>query len=301
MRNSLVRVILVFAAAANAPAAVAASDGTSASACDRARIEAREAQDVFPATTDDFLDLADCLGSRDPAIRDGFAYETIAKSLRQRPPDSDGLRQLAARLTGNLAPGKPGDDGFLAPFSVLVLAEIARVDRINPFMSAEERSALARAGTEYLVNLRDYRGFDPKDGWRHGVAHAADLLMQLSLNARLTSDDARAIAAAIASQVSPETSHFYVFGEPGRLARPIMFLSSSGLLTEGEWREWFAALEASRGNPKWQSPYASTGGLARIHNTRQFASAIYVMASNSKDPASAIMAEASLGVLKSLP
>ena len=175
------------------------------------------------------------------------------------------------------------------------------MDRIDPFMSAEERSALVDTGTKYLANLRDYRGFDEGNGWRHGVAHAADLMMQLSLNAHLTRDDAMKITAAIAAQVSPETSHFYVFGEPGRLARPIIFLSSRDLLTEREWQDWFAALEASEQDPKWQSPYTSASGLARIHNTRQFASAIYIMASNSEDPASTMIADGSLGVLKSLP
>ena len=32
------------------------------------------------------------------------------------------------------------------------------------------------------LSVRDYRGFDAKQGWRHGVAHGADLLLQLSRN-----------------------------------------------------------------------------------------------------------------------
>jgi len=41
---------------------------------------------------------------------------------------------------------------------------------------------LLNAAANYLVALRDYRGFDDGVGWRHGVAHAADLLAQLALS-----------------------------------------------------------------------------------------------------------------------
>lgn len=37
-----------------------------------------------------------------------------------------------------------------------------------------------------VIAICDYRSFDERDGWRHAVAHAADLLMRLALNPALT-------------------------------------------------------------------------------------------------------------------
>lgn len=51
--------------------------------------------------------------------------------------------------------------------------------------------------------MRDLRGFDAVQGWRHGVAHGADLLLQLALNPALRRVQAEALLAAIASQVLP--------------------------------------------------------------------------------------------------
>src|SRR5258705_220852 len=76
-----------------------------------------------------------------------------------------------------------------------------------------------------LLGVTDRRGFDATQGWRHGVAHGADLLLQLGLNPALSAAQLDAIVQAIASQVAPAGEHFYVYGEPERLARPIAYIA----------------------------------------------------------------------------
>jgi hypothetical protein len=49
--------------------------------------------------------------------------------------------------------------------------------------------------------VSDYRGFDDKEGWRHGVAHGSDWLMQLALNPALDRGQLDQMLAAIATQV----------------------------------------------------------------------------------------------------
>lgn len=269
--------------------------------CEQARhLAGRDQPDTFQAP-ENALKLADCLGHEDPAIRDQFAYGTFVETLRQGDTSPETLRLLTDKLSGNLRDAGSDSGGFLAPFSVLVLAEIARADRLDPFMTASERSALARAGSAYLQGIDDYRGFDPGDGWRHGIAHAADLLMQLALNPLLEEQDARLMLAAISAQVVPENAHSYIHGEPKRLARPVLYLAMTDLISADEWRSWFAALEADQDDPHWQKPYASLEGLARIHNTENFAAAIFVRASASGEASLVPIAEAAEAVIRSIP
>ena len=84
---------------------------------------------------------------------------------------------------------------------------MARTDRIKPYLSEAERAELIQAGTAYLSAVRDYRGYDDKEGWRHGVAHAADLMMQLSLNPTLGKKDRQLILSAVAAQLSAAGAH----------------------------------------------------------------------------------------------
>lgn len=82
--------------------------------------------------------------------------------------------------------------------------------------------------------MRDYRGFDDRQGWRHGVAHGADLLMQLSLNPAFGKPELTRIRDAVAAQVMP-AGHAYVFGEGERMAAPIVYIARRGVFTEAEW------------------------------------------------------------------
>ena len=154
--------------------------------------------------------LVECLADADPAIRDGIAYEALAQWMRADGIEVAGLRALRDRLYAALDGGD--NAGFRKPFAALVLAEVARTDRIKPWMPALERAAMVEAAAAYVGSVRDYRGFDEKEGWRHGVAHGADWLMQLALNPALDRAQLDRILAAVAVQVVPESAHAYVFG-----------------------------------------------------------------------------------------
>jgi len=269
--------------------------------CEQAQHMASRDQPNTFQTPEEVLKLADCLGHEDPAIRDQFAYGAFVEILRQGDTSPRTLRLLKEKLIGNIRSASADSEGFPAPFSVLVLAEIARIDRLDPFMAQAERSALARVGSDYLESIEDYRGFDPEDGWRHGVAHAADLMMQLALNPLLEEQDARIMLAAISAQVVPGNAHSYIHGEYRRLARPVLYLAMTDLISADEWQSWFAALEADRNDPRWKDPYASLEGLARILNTVNFAAAIFVRSSASGDASLVPIAEAAEAIIKSIP
>lgn len=249
--------------------------------------------------TEAFL-MVNCLSHPDPSIRDEIAYASIVEILRNHTPDAPDLFELQNLLVSRLDEADRDANGFQGPFAALALAEIARTDIIHEWMTPEMRSDLVTIGAEYLAGVSDYRGFDEAEGWRHGVAHGADLLMQLS-RTQITEDDGLMILAAVASQVAPQGDHAYVFGEPIRLARPVLFLARRGVVSEESWDAFFTQLAPNDEDPRWQAPYASQEGLALLHNVRAFASALYVNADASEDETLHGLRDRALELLASMP
>ncbi|GAA4869218.1 DUF2785 domain-containing protein [Luteimonas vadosa] len=241
--------------------------------------------------------LVDCLGDPDPAVRDAIAYEGLATWLRAAELDAAALRALRERLYA-LLDGDPGE-GFARPFAALLLSEVARTDRIAPWMTLGERAAMVDAAADYVEGVRDYRGFDNVEGWRHGVAHGADWLMQLALNPALDRGHHDRLLAAVAVQAVPENAHAYVFGEPARLARPVVFIASRGLRSEAEWTDWFAALATRLGDPALA--YADAAWLARRHDLSAFLTALYIEADRSENPGVQALKPATAAALERLP
>lgn len=223
--------------------------------------------------------LLDCLADPRPHLRDEFAFEALAAWLRA------GLLPVVQRraMLGDLSQRLTAEDanGFGRPFAALALAELARADRLAPWLAPQERDALVRTATAYLRDVHDYRGFDASHGWRHGVAHGADLLMQLALNPALSRDQTDAIMQAVAAQVAPAGVHFYICGDGERLARPILFVAQRGLHEAADWSAWLAALAQPAPRPNWRESLETQEGLARKHNTQAFLQVLYVMVRES--------------------
>lgn len=212
--------------------------------------------------------IVSCLSSVDPELRDGVAFESLSALLRSKSLSVDTMNALYTDLLGMLR--GPEGKGFARPFAALALSEVARADRIEAFLTSERRAELLRAAVAFLVSVDDYRGFDEKEGWRHGVAHGADLMLQLSLNRALGKSELARIRDAVAAQIAPET-HPYVFGESARLARPILYMAQRGVFTPEEWTEWLKGVSAVEAEP-----FKSEAGLARLHNVTAFISALYL-------------------------
>ena len=226
------------------------------------------------------MGLVDCLGDADPALRDGIAYEALQHWMRGGDFDAAFLRRLRDALYSAL----DADDanGVRRPFAALVLAEVARTDRVAPWMSPAEREAMLARATTYLGSVRDYRGFEAGIGWRHGVAHAADWLLQLSLNPALDAPQLQRILDAVAIQAVPSAGHAYVFGEPDRLVQPVSYVARRGMLTDADWQAWLQGLSARLGP---MPPEGDAAWLARRHDLVAFLSALYIQADASQNEA----------------
>ncbi|MEP7102139.1 MAG: DUF2785 domain-containing protein [Burkholderiales bacterium] len=227
--------------------------------------------------------LTDCLADPRPQLRDGIAFEALSTWMRADALPAAQLDAMRRDLTARLTADDP--NGFARPFAALTLAEIARVDRLKPFLDPAARDELLRAAVAYERGVRDYRGFDAAQGWRHGVAHGADLLLQLALNPALDRPALDAIIAAAASQIAPPGEHFYIYGESERLARPIYYAARRGLHDTAFWSAWFATLASPAPLASWDDAFKSQAGLARRHNTQAFVQVLYVMAREGGDAA----------------
>ncbi len=224
------------------------------------------------------LALLPCLASPDPELRDDLALGALTQWLRQGQLSASLARQLAEHALQVLA--APDGQGLDAPFAALLLAEVARVDRLQPLWSGAERERVLTAAETFVSLTRDYRGFDSKQGWRHAVAHGADLLMQLALNPVLDRTQLDRILQAVAAQATPD-AHFYVFGEGERLARPVIFVARRGLHSAQEWTAWLGRI-ALAGVPERATP-ASMAALARLHNAKALLLPLYASLQESGD------------------
>ena len=210
------------------------------------------------------LDLTDCLHNPDPVLRDDMAFTALATWMRGEKLTTPTVQAIRLTLLARLTAADPL--GFGRPFAALALAEVARIDRRQPFLSMPDRTDLVRAASAYLASVRDYRGFDDQAGWRHGVAHGADLMMQLALNPALELTHHQRMLDAIAVQVAPTGTHFYQYGEGERLMTPVFYLARRSTLSAAHWDAWFETLLAT------YQPRAPTSQitLAQRHNLKAF-------------------------------
>jgi hypothetical protein len=225
------------------------------------------------------MGLLDCTGDPNPVLRDDIAYQALSTWMRADAVDVDTLRAMRDALYAQL----DGDDpeGFRKPFAALVLSEVARTDRIKPWMGAEERAAMVEKAAAFLESVNDYRAFDDKEGWRHGVAHGSDWLMQLALNPKIEREQADRMLDALAAQIVPDAAPAYAAGEPGRLAKPVVYLAQRGFYTEKDWNAWFDKLVPKIGDPALA--YNDSHWLARRHDLMAFLLSLYIEADQSKD------------------
>lgn len=242
--------------------------------------------------------IAACLASPDPQLRDGIAYEALASLLRANALTPATQTALVNDLELQLA----GEDanGVARPFAALALSELARADRLAPYLSAADRNDLLDRAIAYFTGVSDYRGFDETDGWRHGVAHGADLLMQLAANPLFERAALVRIRDAVATQIAP-AGHFYIYGESERLARPILVIAQRNVFSAEEWSAWQAQIAAPAPLASWSDAFASQAGLARKHDVAAFFYVLWANASLSENEGVRALAPGAEAALRALP
>ncbi len=238
-----------------------------------------------------------CVASRDPFLRDGVAFEALSHMFREEQLSDAVKIRIARDLSRRLSSREP--NGFEAPFAALVLAEVVRADGLKPYLPGDLRAAIGEGAVMFVAGVNDYRGFDERDGWRHGVAHGADLLMQIVRNPKY---DDRAylgrLRDALGGQVAP-AGHFYIYGEPERLMFPVVFLARRKVFTVDEWGAWFERVTGDAHS--WADVFASQKALARRHNTKAFLYAVWLNAKISENGDDDVLLAGAEAALRKVP
>jgi hypothetical protein len=237
------------------------------------------------------LELSDSLGSTDPEIRDGFAYEIpaawIYEQKRLGPAD---LRVLLGRWTANLRAriGETGGDSvLLRSFSALDLSVLAAHDLQAPFLSPAEFEGLLADALAYLRDERDVRGYTPPVGWRHSCAHTADLLKFLARSPHLKVADQARILDAVQAKVTRVGDPVYVWGEDERLARTLLSLvrrSDFDPALADPWLAVFAALHKKA----WEAAPLDPAVLAADRNAANLLKSLHTLLSQPAETAPAV-------------
>ena len=232
------------------------------------------------------IELLSCVGHPDPDVRDGIVYEAFSHWLRNELLEPTTVKTLYESLIQLLNTENKDKDNFTQPFASLVLAEVVRVDRVTPYLSAEERQKVVDVSTQYMRNITDYRGFIDKEGWRHAVAHTSDIFLQLALNKNVSKKQLNQMLEAIVSQTSPSSStpHLYVHGESKRLATAFAYIVLRGEESKQEISNILDKIAAPSPFADWGSVYKSEKGLAKLHNTRAFIYSLLAITGQSKNP-----------------
>lgn len=244
--------------------------------------------------------LLACVADPDPELRDGVAFEGLSTWLRANALDAETYQILYSGLLLQLQ-AAPDGPAFRQPFAALILSEVARVDRLQASLSVDQRDLLVTAAADYLTKVEDYRGFSASEGWRHGVAHGADLALQLTLNEAVTAEQLKTLLQAVAHQVAPAGEVFYIYGEPGRLSRVVFYAHQRALLGPEFWQEWFAGILLPAPLQDWSQAYSSQQGLAKRHNTLAFLLAMHLNATSVDDEATAELDGWVMHALQQLP
>jgi hypothetical protein len=229
------------------------------------------------------LQLLHCLAHPDTNIRDGIAFDALSFWLRTGQLSEKVQLDIYHYLTNVIASEVYDSDGVYQTFSILMLSEVARVDRKIPFLTDVQRDYLVTIGTDFLFNLRDYRGFSTKVGWRHGVAHSSDLMLQLALNPAITKTHLDKMLKSLASQITAHEQHYYINGEPKRIAMAVIYIFLRGEHSGDYWNNWLKSVTDSSPFNQWQDVYQSEQGLIKLHNTQSFLYALYATIKPSKN------------------
>ncbi len=265
----------------------------------KAQLVALPKADTVPDNLQSFArQLRHCLASHDPQLRDNTAFTLLSAWMRNNLLTKTTREMLLTQLTDDLNSQDAQEHGVYLPFALLVVSEVLRTDRNSPFLDHQQRDNTITTVRTYLASLEDYRGFSDDAGWRHNVAHGADVYLQLALNDRVTPPQISAMAHSLAQQVNPKRLHFYHYNEPQRLARAVAYLMLRDAQPVTFWQDWLEKVASPSPFAQWGAVFNSQEGLAKRHNTRAFLLELHQLISSSQNARLMMLSELTASALQ---
>lgn len=222
------------------------------------------------------------LGSADPTWRDDIGYGVVAACVYgQRRLGIEERRALVDLLSANLTRGigQVGDDTvLLRSFSALDLSVFAALELQDPALDEKGYRRLLDDAFAYLRDERDLRGFEPRVGWIHATAHAADLLKFLARDPRFNPADQARLLESVWVRMTQSGAPVFTHAEDERLAAAVVSVvrrADFEVSLLGPWLERFVELEKG----VWAVTPPQASGLAASQNARNLLRNLYVLLS----------------------
>jgi hypothetical protein len=211
------------------------------------------------------LSLVDDLRSPDPVVRDTGAFTSLAALAVEGRLDRH-LVELGVQAMALLR----DDEVQARTFGALLLALL--VDRDN--MTGAATDAAVHAWVASLVGWYadepDTRGWDPRLGWLHAVAHGSDAIGELAVSPRLGRTMLIDLLHLLVSRTIAPTTVHWVQDEDDRVAIAMMSVLGRNLLAVGD-----VVPELARLGDAWRS--APSGPVpAQVDNAVRLARTLHL-------------------------
>ncbi|WP_204121656.1 MULTISPECIES: DUF2785 domain-containing protein [Levilactobacillus] len=217
------------------------------------------------------------VGDLDPTIRDDTVFTLFARGFDEDTFTHNQRQAIANYLLTKrglfTAIDQPANDAvFQRTFTALLTAVVLDSDAQHTWLTAAEKTQFFNDALTYLVREHDQRGWVPKKGWAHGVAHGADLLRYAWQHPQFPLDQASTALAVIATVFARQTTPFQ-FDEEPRLAMPLIQAWRVAHLTTAQLNDWLITTDQRL----WINFSFDRGPAARLHNWLIFLHHLYFL------------------------
>lgn len=233
-------------------------------------------------------ELLSYLYATDPVWRDDIAYQTLTNWIIAGHYTPDQLRTMMTNWRRDLSVnlGEINMPGVITrSFAALMLSIVAYYDWKNAILDESEVHDLVNDALVYLKREDDLRGYDPRFGWIHAVAHTADLLKYLARNPHVDKRGLWHILQGVANKLMLHSDTVFTHSEEERLAWVIIEVIKRDVLPTQVLTMWIDQLAQVRMNDQ----ESDTGHRTDAHrhyayqNVKQLLRAVYMRLIYSDD------------------
>lgn len=212
-------------------------------------------------------ELCVMLGSPDPAVRDDTAYPVLAVWTGRGVLDGH-LAELGDRLIAQIQDGPIYQRTFAAISLSWVVLRDARTGELDDGQVPRWLAAFS----QWWPHEIDLRGWDPRFGWLHAVAHGADAMRAFGRSPRLAAPQLGDLLELAVDRLLADGDYLYADGEDDRIAYALASVLTRSELTVTAATGWLGRLHQaiSDGSPGPAPPWAA--------NTLRTLASLYVFA-----------------------
>ncbi len=176
------------------------------------------------------------IGSTDSILRDQLIYSSFCQLSLDNQIEHELYIELADYCISDAflfhGIGECGTDTvFTRSFTTLLLAIILYKDNEMDFLPQTMVDKIKDHMILYMDMEKDIRGYVPKKGWAHSIAHAADVFDELAKSQKIRQESALNLLESLWKKIYIHQS-VYVHDEEERIITAIIQFVHKGLITE---------------------------------------------------------------------